>query len=160
VRIIARFNVLSWEIFTSVSAARQHHRRKRLRRQPTPHEEAPFPIRERYGRDWGEAISSATAGSRPRGGASRGCARLPVGGQPVGDGTLVAQSRYMAATLALGKIICFRCRRSDCAGSTTCSAAPRKPQLALDARRAIAWLGGACVAGGVFGAGVALLLGG
>jgi hypothetical protein len=66
----------------------------------------------------------------------------------------------MGAPLALGKIICFRCRRSDCAGSTACSAAPRKAQLAQDARRAIAWLGGACVAGGVFGASVALLFGG
>jgi hypothetical protein len=66
----------------------------------------------------------------------------------------------MAATLALGKIICFRCRRSDCTGSAACPAAPRKPHLAIEARRAIAWLGGACVAGGVFGAGVALLFGG
>jgi hypothetical protein len=68
----------------------------------------------------------------------------------------------MAATLALGKIICFRCRRSDCAGFGACSAAPRKSTLtmSLGLRRAIAWLGGACVAGGVFGAGVALLLGG
>jgi hypothetical protein len=66
----------------------------------------------------------------------------------------------MAATLALGKIICFRCRRSDCGGSSACPAAPRKAGIAVDARRAIAWLGGACVAGGAFGAAVALLFGG
>jgi len=66
----------------------------------------------------------------------------------------------MAAPLALGKIICFRCRRSDCAGSAACSATPYKAVVARQARRAIAWLGGACVAGGAFGAAVALLFGG
>lgn len=65
----------------------------------------------------------------------------------------------MAATLALGKIICFRCRRSDCTGSCA-SSGGLVTRLRTETRLAIAWLSGACVAGGAFGAILALALGG
>jgi hypothetical protein len=64
----------------------------------------------------------------------------------------------VASNAALGKIICFHCRRHDCAGP--CLAAPRKLRWLAEARRAGKWLGGACVAGTALGAGLALLLGG
>jgi hypothetical protein len=56
---------------------------------------------------------------------------------------------------ALGKIICFHCRRHDCVGP--CQAAPRKLRWLAEARRAGVWLGGACIAGTALGAGLALL---
>lgn len=65
----------------------------------------------------------------------------------------------MGATLALGKIICFRCRRSDCTGS--CASSPGlASRLRSETRLALAWLGGACLAGGAMGAVLALALGG
>jgi hypothetical protein len=62
------------------------------------------------------------------------------------------------------KVICFTCRETHCA----CVAALNDPQAGgvVDLKphsqvaRALAWLGGACVAGTVLGAAVALLLGG
>jgi hypothetical protein len=63
-----------------------------------------------------------------------------------------------SSALALGKIICFHCRRSDCHGP--CRAAPRRLRISAELRRAGAWLGGACLAGTAVGAALALLLGG
>jgi hypothetical protein len=53
--------------------------------------------------------------------------------------------------VCVAKIICFRCRRSDC-GCT----APERTRL--NATWAFAWLGGACLAGTTVGAILALLL--
>ena len=61
----------------------------------------------------------------------------------------------VAVNAALGKIICFHCRRTDCVGP--CRAAPRRSRWISEARRVGAWLGGACVAGTALGAGLALL---
>jgi hypothetical protein len=63
-----------------------------------------------------------------------------------------------SSALARGKVICFHCRRSDCIGP--CRAAPRRLRISAELMRGGVWLGGACVAGGVFGAVLALLLGG
>jgi hypothetical protein len=64
----------------------------------------------------------------------------------------------MGAPLALGKVICFHCRRSNCSGA--CPAPGKKLHLiGRETRRALAWLAGACAAGGAFGAALALLLG-
>ena len=73
-------------------------------------------------------------------------------------GTRVAQPPDMVATnaAALGKIICFHCRRTDCVGP--CDSAPRKLRWVLAVRRSGAWLGGAWVAGTALGAALALLL--
>jgi hypothetical protein len=63
----------------------------------------------------------------------------------------------VATHAALGKIICFHCRRTDCDGPS-CRAAPRRRRwLVGEARRTAAWLGGACIAGTAFGASLALL---
>jgi hypothetical protein len=61
----------------------------------------------------------------------------------------------VATNVALGKIICFHCRRTDCAGP--CRAAPRRPRWSAELKQAGAWLGGACVAGTALGAAFALL---
>jgi hypothetical protein len=63
-----------------------------------------------------------------------------------------------AKGVAVGKIICIHCRRSDCAGP--CLAAPRVSALKGGKLRTLACLSGACLAGSVFGALVALLFGG
>ena len=66
-------------------------------------------------------------------------------------------------SLATAKVICFTCRESTCGcvaslntGGEVWDLRPSRSQLA----RALAWLGGACVAGTALGAAVALLLGG
>jgi hypothetical protein len=61
----------------------------------------------------------------------------------------------VATNAAIGKIICFHCRRTDCLGP--CDAAPRKLRIIGELKRAGAWLVGACVAGTALGAGLALL---
>jgi hypothetical protein len=61
----------------------------------------------------------------------------------------------VATNAALGKIICFHCRRTSCTG--LCPAAPRNLRWVGELKRAGAWLGGACVAGTAFGAALALL---
>ena len=81
-------------------------------------------------------------------------------------GTRVAQRRGMSREAVSGaKVICFTCRETRCA----CVAALNDPESnsgVVDLRprsqvaRALAWLGGACVAGTALGAAVALLLGG
>jgi hypothetical protein len=64
------------------------------------------------------------------------------------------------------KVICFTCRESTCACVSSLNLGG-DPDGVIDLRpsrsqltRAIAWLGGACVAGTALGAAVALLLGG
>jgi len=64
----------------------------------------------------------------------------------------------MGAHVALGKIICFHCRRTNCAGD--CASGRSRVGLPTNLRRAVAWLGGACVAGTALGAMLALLFGG
>ena len=64
----------------------------------------------------------------------------------------------VATHAALGKIICFHCRRTDCVGP--CRAAPKKRRWLGEAERVAAWLGGACVAGTALGAALALLFSG
>jgi hypothetical protein len=76
---------------------------------------------------------------------------------------VLGMSRHAAS---VAKVICFTCRESTCAcvSSLNHSTAehgvydlrPQRSQMA----RAVAWLGGACVAGTALGAAVALLLGG
>ena len=61
----------------------------------------------------------------------------------------------VATNAALGKIICFHCRRTDCVGP--CTAGPHRRRWVAELRRAGAWLGGAWVAGTALGAGLALL---
>ena len=61
----------------------------------------------------------------------------------------------VATNAALGKIICFHCRRTDCVGP--CTAAPRRLRWLAGARRAGIWLGGAWVAGTALGAALALV---
>jgi hypothetical protein len=75
---------------------------------------------------------------------------------------------YMGRQSAsVAKVICFTCRESACA----CVAGLNRRRADLDetsflrprhsqVTRAIAWLGGACVAGGLLGAAMAMLLGG
>ncbi len=65
----------------------------------------------------------------------------------------------VATNAALGKIICFHCRRTDCVGGP-CHAAPRKLRWSGELTRAGAWIGGACVAGTALGAALALLFAG
>jgi hypothetical protein len=65
---------------------------------------------------------------------------------------------------SVAKVICFTCRETQCA----CVAALNDPKSGAvvdlkprsQAARALAWLGGACVAGTALGAAIALLLGG
>jgi hypothetical protein len=67
-------------------------------------------------------------------------------------------SIYMGAGVAsVAKIICFRCRRSDC--GCLASGGERAEGHATVAW-AVAWLGGACVAGTAVGAALALIFGG
>ena len=67
----------------------------------------------------------------------------------------------MAAQIALGKVICLRCRHHDCFGDCPSHSAPVKRwRLSADVKHATAWLGGACIAGSAFGAVLALLCGG
>jgi hypothetical protein len=67
----------------------------------------------------------------------------------------------MAAQIALGKVICFRCRHQDCFGDCPShSPATSRWKLSADLKRATAWLGGACIAGSAFGVVLALLFGG
>jgi hypothetical protein len=62
--------------------------------------------------------------------------------------------------VVLGLVICFRCRRTTCACLAGLPIAPVTVAARGRVTRAIAWLGGACVAGSVLGAALALLLGG
>jgi hypothetical protein len=57
---------------------------------------------------------------------------------------------------SVAKIICFRCRRADCG----CQVTAVRETLRFRAGWAFAWLGGACVAGTVVGAALALIFGG
>lgn len=63
---------------------------------------------------------------------------------------------------SVAKVICFRCRLSDC--SCVAGLNHREPAEPGSERsqlgRALAWLGGACLAGSALGAGLAFLLGG
>jgi hypothetical protein len=61
-----------------------------------------------------------------------------------------------AKSVAVAKIICIHCRRSDCSGP--CLMAPRS--LRSKRVRVFACLSGACLAGSVLGAVLALLFGG
>jgi hypothetical protein len=63
------------------------------------------------------------------------------------------------------KVICFTCRESTCACVSALNHGDQDRVIDLrpsrsQMTRAIAWLGGACVAGTALGAAVALLLGG
>ena len=66
---------------------------------------------------------------------------------------------------SVAKVICFTCRETTC--GCVASLNHQSPREVYDLRpprsqltRAVAWLGGACVAGTALGAAVALLLGG
>ena len=66
----------------------------------------------------------------------------------------------MGRNTSVAKVICFSCQESTCECVAQHNLAsqdgPEQSQIA----RAVAWLGGACVAGGALGGAIAFLLGG
>jgi hypothetical protein len=73
----------------------------------------------------------------------------------------------MARQGSVAKVICFTCRESSCGCVAAINTGLKAKLKAAQVRsgrsqvtRAVAWLGGACVAGTALGAAVALLLGG
>jgi hypothetical protein len=72
----------------------------------------------------------------------------------------------MARDALVAKVICFTCRETTCACVAALNSRLRsRPEAAglrkdrFQVARAVAWLGGACVAGTALGAAVAFLLG-
>jgi hypothetical protein len=71
----------------------------------------------------------------------------------------------MARDAMVAKVICFTCRESTCGCVAAINSGIRGEVYDLrparsQVTRAIAWLGGACVAGTALGAAMAMLLGG
>jgi hypothetical protein len=66
----------------------------------------------------------------------------------------------MACSSTARKVICFHCQASTCSCVAQFNQTPEPDENEARITRVIAWLGGACLAGGAFGAFLAVVLGG
>ncbi len=66
----------------------------------------------------------------------------------------------MGRNASVAKVICFSCRESTCGCVAQHNLGPANVPEPSQIARAVAWLGGACVAGGALGGAIAFLLGG